>query len=60
MLASLRIHKGYLANFLAITGFEGSDAILVTGERIPISRRKLQSVKSDFMVLCKKYNVLTF
>ena len=58
--AFLRVHKGYLVNFFAITGFEGADAILVTGERIPISRRKLQTVKTDFMELCKKYNVLTF
>ncbi len=56
----MRVHKGYLVNFFAISGFDGPDLLLTNGERIPISRRKLQTVKSEFLELCKKYSVLTF
>lgn len=56
----MRIHKGYIVNFFAISGFDKNDVILVTGERLPISRRKLPTIKEEFMELCKKNNVLTF
>lgn len=45
----LRVHKGYLVNYRHIRVFEGSDVLLDNGQRIPVSRRKLQEIKEAYM-----------
>ena len=44
----LRIHRCYLVNLQAIYSISGSDAMLASGEKLPISRFKLQTVKEEF------------
>ena len=41
----LRIHKGYIVNYRYMRVIDGRDVALRTGERLPISRTKLQEVK---------------
>lgn len=41
----LRIHKGYIVNYRYMRVIDGRDLALRTGERLPISRTKLQEIK---------------
>ena len=43
-----RIHRCYLVNMQAVYSIVGSDAVLSSGEKLPISRFKLQSVTEEF------------
>ncbi|MBR5345330.1 MAG: response regulator transcription factor [Clostridia bacterium] len=44
----MRIHRCYLANMQAVYSIVGSDAVLSSGEKLPISRFKLPAVKEEF------------
>ena len=44
----MRIHRCYLANMQALYSIVGSDAVLSSGEKLPISRFKLPAVKEEF------------
>ncbi len=47
----LRIHKGYLVNYKFIRRLENTEAVLTNGERIPLSRRRVQEIRTRFLVL---------
>lgn len=50
----IRIHKGYLVNYHYIRLIEQDSVLLTDGEQVPLSRRKLQAVKSRFLQLMQK------
>lgn len=47
----LRIHKGYLVNYKFIRRLENTEAVLTNGERIPLSRRRVQDIRSQYLEL---------
>ncbi len=47
----LRIHKGYLVNYRFIRRIGETDVTLTNGEIVPMSRRKSQETKSEYMEL---------
>ena len=49
----LRIHKGYLVNYDYIRLIGDTCVLLTNGERIPISRRKIQETKQQFLKLMR-------
>lgn len=53
----LRIHKGYLVNFDYIRLIEETDVQLTNGERVPMSRRKVQETKARFLKLMQNSGV---
>lgn len=50
----LRIHKGYLVNFDYIRLIGETDVLLTNGERVPMSRRKVQETKAQFLKLMQE------
>lgn len=47
----LRIHKGYLVNYRFIRRLEEDNAVLTNGERIPLSRRRVQEIRNRYLEL---------
>lgn len=47
----LRIHKGYLVNYKFVRRLENTEAVLTNGESIPLSRRRVQEIRSRYMEL---------
>lgn len=47
----LRIHKGYLVNYLFIKRLKDSDAVLTNGEEIPMSRLRVQEIRNKYLEL---------
>ena len=47
----LRIHKGYLVNYTFIRRLENTEAVLNNGERIPLSRRRVQEIRVQYLDL---------
>ena len=57
----IRIHKGYIVNFIFIKSIEKNNTlILKDGITLPISRRKSAEVKEKLLSNCEKYGVLSF
>ncbi|MCC8099977.1 MAG: LytTR family transcriptional regulator DNA-binding domain-containing protein [Clostridiales bacterium] len=50
----LRVHKGYLVNYLYIDRITGTAIFLIGDEEIPISRGKGAEIKSEYLALCRK------
>lgn len=49
----LRIHKGYLVNYKYIRRLEDTEAVLTNGERIPLSRRRVQEIRNRYLELMR-------
>lgn len=47
----LRIHKGYLVNYKFIRRLENTEAVLTNGERVPLSRRRVQEIRNQYLEL---------
>ena len=47
----LRVHKGYLVNYRFIRRITDTDAVLTNGEEIPMSRLRVQDVRSRYLQL---------
>lgn len=47
----LRIHKGYLVNYKFIRRLENTQAVLTNGERVPLSRRRVQEIRAQYLEL---------
>lgn len=56
----IRIHKGYLVNYLFIRLIGNVDVELTDGQRIPISRRKVQEARSQFLDLVQENGAVIF
>lgn len=57
----IRIHKGYIVNFIFIKSIEKNNTLLLKdGITLPISRRKSAEVKEKLLSNCEKYGVLSF
>ncbi len=54
----LRIHKGYLVNYRFIRRLEDGEAVLTNGERIPLSRRRVQEIRNQYLELMQGANSL--
>ena len=50
----LRVHKGYLVNFKFVRRLENTEAVLVNGTRIPLSRRRVQDIRNQYMELMQE------
>lgn len=50
----IRVHKGFLVNYDYIRLIEQDNILLTNGNRVPLSRRKLQEVKSRFLQLMQQ------
>ena len=53
----IRVHKGYLVNYHFIQRIDATDILLVTGVRVPVSKRKLQQVRETYMELNRRNSV---
>ena len=47
----LRIHRGYLVNYRFIKRLENRDAVLTNGERLPMSRQRVQEIRNQYLSL---------
>lgn len=56
----IRIHKGYLVNYRYIRRLESAEALLKDGTKIPLSRRKLNDVKEQYLELMQSEGNLIF
>lgn len=56
----IRIHKGYLVNYLYIRLIGTVDVELINGEKILISRRKIQQTKARFLELVQGSGAIIF
>lgn len=56
----LRVHKGYLVNYRYISQIEQTEILLNMGRKVPLSRRKLQEVREDYLELISEHNSLIF
>lgn len=54
----LRIHKGYLVNYRFIRRLEDDEALLTNGERLPMSRRRVQEIRNQYLELMQQNNSL--
>lgn len=54
----LRIHKGYLVNYRFIRRLEDDQAVLTNGARLPLSRRRIQEIRSQYLELMQQGNSL--
>lgn len=54
----LRIHKGYLVNYRFIRRLEEDEALLTNGERLPLSRRRVQEIRNQYLELMQQNNSL--
>ena len=45
----LRIHKGFLVNYIAISAIKTGEVLLLNGESLPISRRKVTEIKQKYL-----------
>lgn len=50
----IRVHKGYLINYHYIRRIDATDILTATGARIPVSKRKLQQVRAEYMELNRR------
>ena len=50
----LRIHKGYLVNYRFIRHLKDTDVVLTDGEEIPMSRLRVQDVRSQYLALMQQ------
>lgn len=56
----MRIHQGYLVNFRFIKLIDEGGVQLITGESLPISRRKTTEVRSRYLELIEKDDQMVF
>lgn len=47
----LRIHKGYLVNYRFIRRLTNTDVVLTNGEKLPISRLRVQEIRNQYLAL---------
>lgn len=47
----IRVHQGYIVNYLYISRLDNASVTLTNGDKIPVSRRKLGEVRRKFMSL---------
>lgn len=50
----LRVHKGYLVNSSKISYIQREELKLIDGTRIPVSRRRYNSIKEEFLSIVSK------
>lgn len=56
----MRIHKGFLVNYRYIMRLDKSEATLIDGATIPISRRKSKDIRQQYLQLGKDQGILLF
>ena len=56
----IRVHQGYLVNFRQIKLIEDQEVVLLTGETLPISRRKAVEVRSRYLDLVSDNDHMVF
>lgn len=56
----LRVHQGYLVNYQQIKLIEDKDVVLVSGEVLPISRRKATEVREAYLKLVQSESQMVF
>ncbi len=57
-LGFIRIHKGYLVNYKHIQIIGDTEIVIDDDKKLPISRRKLQEVKSRFLDLMQSKGII--
>lgn len=53
----IRVHKGYLVNYHYIRRIDAADIVLASGACVPVSKRKLQQVREEYMQLNRRHSV---
>lgn len=56
----MRIHKGFLVNYRYITRLDKSEATLVNGTAVPISRRKSKDIRQQYLQRGKDQGIMLF
>lgn len=56
----IRVHKGYLVNYHYIQRIDSTDIVLISGLRVPVSKRKLKQVREEYMELNRRHSVFRF
>lgn len=54
----IRIHQGYLVNYRQIELIADQEVLLVSGESLPVSRRKLAQVRAAYLGLVQNNNLV--
>ena len=53
-LGFVRIHKGYIVNFLFVRRIDGKAVVLNNGSELPVSRRLVNEIREKYMQFCRK------
>jgi DNA-binding LytR/AlgR family response regulator len=56
----IRIHQGYLVNYRFVRLIEDGKVLLITGEELPISRRKTTEVRTAYLELVQRGDQLVY
>ena len=56
----IRVHQGFLVNYRQIKLIEDQEVSLLSGERLPISRRKSSEVRALYLELIQQNNQMVF
>lgn len=54
----LRIHKSFLVNYQCIRKISDNKIVLTNGEEIPVSRRKVKSIREEYLRLMTKDEIV--
>ena len=53
-LGFVRIHKGYIVNFIFVRRIDGKAVVLNNGAELPVSRRLVNEIREKYMQFCRK------
>ena len=56
----IRVHQGFLVNYRQVKLIEDQEVLLLTGEALPISRRKASEVRARYLELIQQNNQMVF
>ena len=50
----IRIHKGYLLNYLYIRSIEGEEIYLTTGISLPMAKKRKDEIMKQYLAISRK------
>ena len=50
----LRIHKGYLVNYLYIRSIESEEVYLTTGNSLPMAKKRKEEIMKQYLAMSRK------
>ena len=54
----LRIHKGYLVNYLYIRSILGDEVVLTSGKKLPMSKKRKDEIMKQYLAISRKKDAI--